>query len=250
MIRIVIVDDERHSVELTKGLLHNTSFPVDVVGVFTDPGKAIAFINETEFDLLFLDIEMPKMNGFDLLGKVAQKNFEVIFVTAFNEYAIKAFSVGALSYLLKPIDEDDLEKELEKWELRTGKIQNKEQLELAKDFIATKKIEKLALPTSNGFKFVKIQDIIRCESYKNYTEVHVENEAPILVSRTLKDFERLLTDYQFARVHNSHLVNLLHIRQIIKSDGGQIVLDNDESVPISRKNREHLSDWINQFERL
>jgi len=250
MIRAVIVDDEKHSVVLTEELLKKVSEKVVVIKTFTNAEKALSFLNKNKFDLLFLDIEMPIMSGFDLLEKTTNQEFDVIFITAFNEYAIKAFSVGAISYLLKPIDTEDLEHELTKWKAKKEKNRNEEQLELARSYMKTQEIEKIVLPTSNGFKFVKMTDIIRCESFKNYTEVHIIDEKSVIVSRTLKDFERLLADHQYVRIHNSHLINLRHIKQFIKSDGGQILMDDESLVPVSRKNKENLMEWINQFMRL
>jgi len=239
MIRAVIVDDEKHSVVLTEELLKKVSEKVVVIKTFTNAEKALSFLNKNKFDLLFLDIEMPIMSGFDLLEKTTNQEFDVIFITAFNEYAIKAFSVGAISYLLKPIDTEDLEHELTKWKAKKEKNRNEEQLELARSYMKTQEIEKIVLPTSNGFKFVKI-----------YTEVHIIDEKSVIVSRTLKDFERLLADHQYVRIHNSHLINLRHIKQFIKSDGGQILMDDESLVPVSRKNKENLMEWINQFMRL
>ncbi|RYU95026.1 LytR/AlgR family response regulator transcription factor [Emticicia agri] len=245
MIDAVLVDDEKDSTETLDILLKNNFPDIRVVGKFNDSLSAIEFLQKNHFDLLFLDIEMPGMNGFDLLQEIQKDDFEVVFVTAYDQFALKAFRYSAFDYLLKPVEIEDLASCIAKYQ--EEKLQLKSRLEYLQRMIkhTGTSIEKIAVPTSQGFEFIEIKDIIRCESDGNYTRIFLSNQPVILVSRTLKDFEELLEEMNFVRVHQSHLINLKYLRKYIKSEGGYIEMQDGTQITVSRSRKDELINKLN-----
>ncbi|MEO1438550.1 MAG: LytTR family DNA-binding domain-containing protein [Bacteroidota bacterium] len=246
--KALIVDDEAHCVETLSIYLDRYCPEVEVLATYTDSVQAVQAIKELKPDLLFLDIEMPKMNGFEVLEAVKNEQFEVVFTTAYDQFAIKAFKVSAADYLLKPIDKSELKQAVKLAAERLGKKQGqsadsfRQHLEALFENIRSKNrnFPNIALPTLAGLEMIKTSTIIQCEADGNYSRLHLEDGGTLMVSKTLKEVETMLEDHEFARIHNSHLVNLLHIKRYVRGDGGYVVLSNGKSVNVSRSKKEVL----------
>jgi len=235
MIKAIIVDDELSAIKSLQWELENFCKDVEIVDSFTDPIEAISAINYIKPDCIFLDIEMPEMDGFQLLENLKFRDFDLIVTTAYDSYALRAFKESAIDYLLKPIDSDDLIKSVAK--IKTNKNKNTlgDELKLVLNSLASKNnYNKIAISLSDKTIFVKPEDIIYCKSSGNYTEMFLKNNEKELVSKKLKDIEELINNDDFCRVHNSYLVNIKHIKEFVKKDGQYLVLENGTSIPISR----------------
>ena len=238
MLKTLIVDDEAKGRNTLNQLLLLLDAPIDVIGEAASVQEAVAQINNLQPELVFLDIMMQDGTGFDVLEQIQFKNFQLVFVTAFDEYALKAFRYAAFDYITKPIDPDLLQKtlnRLQKWQENKSIEQKIEALIQNKS-----RINKLALHDAQGIQLVRLQDIIHCESQNNYTQFYVVGRKPILVSRTLKEFDELLTPEGFFRVHQSHLINLNKIKQFIKQDGGYVEMEDGSRIEVSRRKKEEL----------
>ncbi|MBI1306687.1 MAG: response regulator [Bacteroidetes bacterium] len=245
MIRAIIIDDELGSIRALKWELQGINAPIQIIDEIQDPFRAEERIKTLKPDLVFLDIEMPGKSGFELLEDIGEIFFELIFITAFDEFALKAFEVSAIDYLLKPVDEDSLDKAIRKITDRREQGLMSRKLEtlfenLRKD---DSTFQTIALPNADGLDFIEIRDIVRCEADSNYTHVYLTNEK-LLISRTLKDIEKLLPAEQFFRVHQSHLINLRHIRKYVRGKTGYILLKDGTSIPVSRDRK---MDFLKQF---
>lgn len=241
MIKAIIVDDEPFCCEALATLLERYCPEVRVAAVCHSGASALDAIEEQHPQILFLDIEMPRMNGFDLLEKVRDINFEIIFTTSYDQYALKAIRFSALDYLLKPIDREELQKAVQKvvQRLRYPLPQQLEIL-LQKFNRPASAIQKIALPTMEGLQMIPVNSIISCESDSNYTVFLLKNKQKIIVSRTLKEIEELLEEYTFLRVHHSYLVNLNEVNKYIKGEGGYLVMSDESTVDVSRSRKETL----------
>lgn len=238
--RVIIVDDELHCSATLRYELEKMRERVEVVGEFNDPLLALNQFESLQVDLIFLDIEMPRLNGFDLLKQLPAGNWEVVFTTAYDEFALKAFQCSAIDYLLKPVSSGDLERALERYAQRKGLNAKSEQLELLFSRLEGKGINRIALPSAEGLDFVVPTEIVRCESHSNYTMVHFASKRKVLVSRTLKEIEEMLSGHGFFRVHHSHLINLNNMVRYVKGSGGYLVMDDGIEVPVSRSRKEGL----------
>lgn len=241
-LKTIIVEDELGGRNTLKALLLATP-GVNLVGEAANVDDAIKLIELKSPHLVLLDIEMPYKNGFDLLTALPNHNFEVIFTTAYDSYAIKAIKFSAIDYLLKPIDPDELavaiEKTMRKFELTQYKPQNQINNLLENLRSLNKYNLKLSLPTLDGVVFVQVDEIVRCFSDANYTSFSITTEQkPVVVAKSLKDYEELLQDYGFCRVHHSHLINLKYVKRYIKGDGGTAVMSDGVEVEISRRKKE------------
>lgn len=250
MTNIILLDDEKHCTDILQNLIPRVSSEYQIIGVFNDPLEALAFIPEHEVDLLFLDIEMPKMNGFRLLDKILPASFDIIFTTAYDQYAIRAFDYSAIHYLLKPITEKAIVKALMSWEQRKRKV-NEEQWQLLQGVVANADAspEKIALPTGTGFEILEIKDIVRCQSENNYTSFFFENGKKTLICRTLKEVEMMLSNHSFFRVHQSHLINGKFVKNISRQEGGMLMMVDGTSIPVSRQKRNHINDLLDSMIR-
>lgn len=246
MVRTVIIDDEPHATKSLEILLAEDCSQVQVVASFNHPAEALIFLRSNQIDLLFLDIDMPFMNGFELLNRLVPINFDIIFVTAYDQYAIKAFKFSAFDYLLKPVDEIELINSVRKFEnQKKNNTQNTNFEHLLEVFKSGQTaVKRIALPTLEGFEFVEVEKIIRCESDSNYTKVFLQNLPMMLVSRTLKEIEEILSGLPFIRVHNSHIIAKNHVKKYVKADGGYILMIDNAEIPISRARKE---DVINEL---
>lgn len=249
MIRCVLIDDEADSLEVMEMLLKTHCPQVKIEAVCNSAEKGIVAINQFRPDVVFLDIEMPNMNGFDMLEKFDELFFEVVFITAYHQFAIKAFRYSALNYLLKPVDPDDLLETIRRIE-KNKTVPLKEQMELLMQHVANPSgttIARIALTTSYGMLFVETKDIIYCESDNNYTSVKMTGGKKILVSKTLKEIDETLSGPDFYRIHNSFLINLAHIQKFVRGDGGYVVMDDEKVVTISRTKKQEFLDLFSKF---
>ncbi|WP_458626781.1 LytR/AlgR family response regulator transcription factor [Winogradskyella sp. PC D3.3] len=245
MTDIIIIDDESHCTNVLKNLIERVHADYKITGVFTNSIDGLEFIKNNPPDLLFLDIEMPNLNGFALLDNLLPIDFDVIFTTAYDQYAIKAFQYSAMNYLLKPITEKNIVKALSNWEKRRKKT-SKEQWELLQNHLknSNKKCSKIALPTGVGYQIVEIQNIIRCQSDSNYTYIFCKDQSKILISRTLKEIEELLQHHGFVRVHQSHLINPQFVKGILKQDGGSLIMHDEVEIPVSRQKGKQINEIL------
>lgn len=245
--KVAILDDELHCVESL--VLHLQSlFPeITVVYKSTSPIEALGKLQEIDFDLLFLDIEMPVMNGFELLNSMEEITFDVIFTTAYSQYAVKAFKAQAINYLLKPIDEEELRSALLNYMANKEiSIRTPENLEdLLSNFVKGNALkDKIAIPVSDGIEFINIEDIIYCQSHSNYTSIHLGNEQTLMFSKTLKDTEIILSKYGHLRIHRSYLINPSHLKKYMKIEGGFVIMSDDSQIPISASRRNALTLYL------
>ncbi|CAN5500429.1 LytTR family DNA-binding domain-containing protein [soil metagenome] len=244
----IIIDDEKQcitSLELTIQM-HCPDLIIDKTCESAEQG--IVAIQEFKPDLVFLDIEMPKMNGFEMLEKLGKIHFNVIFTTAYNQFAIKAFRYSALDYLLKPIDPDDLKDTIKRYQ-SSNNTPYKEQFELLLQNIRLQhsKPQRVALSTGDGLIFVNTDEIMYCQSESNYTYVHLTNGERMLLARSLKEFEDTLSGNDFHRIHNSFVVNLNQIKKFVRSDGGYVIMNNGTQITIARARREEFFALFDKF---
>ncbi len=237
-LRAVIVEDEKHSRETLKNLLTDFCQGIQVVGLATSKEEALELIPSVNPDVVFLDIELQTATGFDLLESLPIIDFEVIFTTAFDQYAIKAVKFSSLDYLLKPIDLQELREAVEK----AKKVKNKEtytqQLRSLLENVKNPRLSKICLATNDGFEFVTVDEIIYCSAEGSYTTFTLTNDKKVMVSKHLKAYETMLADHPFMRVHNSFLINLREVKKYVKSDGGYIIMNNGDTVSISRNKKD------------
>jgi two-component system, LytTR family, response regulator len=243
-----MIDDENNCLEMLEWLLKTYAPSVTIAAMCNSAEKGIEAIKMHRPDVVFLDIEMPRMNGFDMLEKFDKLNFDVVFTTAYDKFAIKAFKYSALNYLLKPVDPDDLKESIRRIEEKRS-IPSKEQIDLLFQSVRQMKPtpSRIALTTGDGMIFVTTQDILYCEAESNYTSVMLSNGKKILVSKVLKDIDEALSGPDFYRVHNSYLINLNHIKKFVRGEGGYVVMDNDVAISISRSRRQEFMDMFARF---
>jgi len=241
-IRVIIIDDEKNGIESLCYELKEFKDKIEVVDKCLSAKEGIASINKNSPDLVFLDIEMPGMNGFEMLEKLDKIDFEIVFTTAYDQFALKAFEISAMDYLLKPVGYADLEKVINKVRKHIDESQIQQQLEMLFNYMKNKDPDfpTVALPTLETLEFVKISDIIHCESDSNYTNIYTVGDEKFCVSKTLKEIEKMLQGQSFIRVHHSHLVNIMHIKRYIKGRGGELVLRNGQIVPVSRHRKDDI----------
>jgi two-component system LytT family response regulator len=253
MYKAVLVDDEPHCTHSLMLLLQQyAANQIQVAATFNKPAEALDYLLKYKTDLLFLDIEMPGMNGFELLSRLMPLQMDVIFVTAYDQYAIKAFSYSAISYLLKPVDDVELQTVLGRWLEKQNKSISLQQLALMKEMLDNthKTKTRVALPTGDGLEFLEIASIIRCESDNNYTRIYCSDKSHYLICRTLKDVEKVLGESGFIRIHQSHLINPQYIRKLLRNDGGSIIMTDGTELAISRAKRDRLYDMLAGVEKL
>lgn len=244
----IILDDESRNVQLIKKLLAIYCPQVQVLAAESNAIKGLALIKELQPKLLFLDIEMPHINGFEMMKQLEPVNFEVIFVTAYSHYAVEAFEHHAIGYLTKPINTDKMVMAVNTAEERIAqKAFSKNLFSLLESSGKPSTVQKIPLSTANGLVFVKLADIMYCESSGNYTNFYLAGEAkPILVSRQLGEYEKLLPETDFTRIHDKYIINLFYIKEYIKGSGGEVVLENGKELPVAIRRKE---DFLSRFEK-
>ncbi|MCG8576597.1 MAG: LytTR family DNA-binding domain-containing protein [Flavobacteriales bacterium] len=241
MIKAVIIDDIPEAIQVLKSDLENYCVNIEVVGSAGGVVSGAKVIKELNPDLVFLDIQMQDGTGFDLLEILPQTNFKLIFTTASDEYAVKAFKFSAVDYLLKPIDPDELMDAVSRVE---DQDKPADRIELLKENFNQPK--RIALNTLEKIHIVNVEEILRCESNINYTMFYFTDGTKLLVTKTLKEFDKLLSDHHFIRVHQSHLINTRFIKEFTKSDG-YIVMKDGTTVPVSTRKKQVLMDMISKF---
>lgn len=237
MISVVIVDDEPNAIQSLIWELKHFVTDVEVMAYFSNPEEAIGYLDQNSPDCLFLDIQMPTMDGFQFLNKLSKRDFAVVITTAYNEYAIKALKHEAIDYLLKPIDSDDLAETIQKIKKHKSKQVNSENFELAlKQFNKRFKKSKITVNTDGKMIFLDADDIILVSGDGNYSTLELLNNQKIVVTKKLKEVNSMLPEDHFFRIHNSYIINLNHLKEFIKGEG-YVVLTNNKKIPVSRQRK-------------
>lgn len=244
MIKAVIIDDETDSIDTLKWKLENYCSDVAVIASFDDPAQGVKYLKDNPPDLLFLDIEMPMLTGFDVLEELGRDiSFDIIFTTAYDNFGIQAVKFSALDYLLKPVQNKELKEAIEKHLKKSSQKIPAEQIDALLTNVKENRQGKrgrIALASKDSIEFVDPRDIVACEANSNYTNVYMNEGKKRVISKTLKEFENLLAPFDFFRPHNSHLINLNHVREFIRGDGGYLVMENKMKIPVSKNKREEL----------
>lgn len=239
MINAVIVDDEKDAVKGLSLLLKTYCADVKLVATANSVADGVKAIKAYNPDIVFLDVEMPGGSGFDILKNLPEVNFKTIFISAFNQYAIKAIKFSALDYLLKPVDPEELCAAVDK--VRNNSVRNeKDQREILLQNLSSGKMQKLAVPIKDGFQYISISQIIRIEGAGSYCIFHLQERKKIMASQNLGIYYDLLSKYNFYRTHQSHLINVEHIHQFLRTDGGVVIMSDKSRVPVSRRNRDEF----------
>lgn len=244
MLKAVIIDDEPKAIQGLSWELSNFSDEVEVIATFTEPEKALHYLKDSNLDCLFLDVEMPTMDGFQFLEKLTKKDFAVIITTAYNEYAIKALKKEAIDYLLKPIDADDLRETIDKIKKHNSRAVNADKFErILLNFNDKLNHKKITINTDGKLVFLEPREIMYAESDGNYATLYLENGKSLLLTKKLKEVGELLPDDYFFRIHNSFIINLNRIKEYLKTDG-YVILENGKKIPVSRQRK---SDFLGKF---
>jgi two-component system LytT family response regulator len=243
-IRAIIVDDEDHCrSSLTKQL--EWSCPqVEVIAQGKTAAEGRELVLKYQPDLVFLDIEMPGGSGFDMIKSLPTIPFKLVFTTAFDEYALQAFKVNAIAYLLKPIDEDELIKTIEKIQIEKNDVVGKKLEKLMNYLSSENNTGKIALPVSDGLEFISTDKILRCEADGNYCTIYVNDGTKMIISKTLKYISDLIKQQKFVRVHQSHIINMDYIKKYIRGKNGTIIMDDGSVIPVSRSKKD---DFLEMF---
>lgn len=247
--RAILIDDEPIGIRTVKKLLELNCPEVEVVATCTDADTGKQKIEELHPDVIFLDIQMPEKSGLDMLAEIPEKKFEVIFVTAHNEYILQALQFSAVDYLMKPVDEDRMVEAVQ----RVKKRLHKETVSDATETLVhniTKAVSplemRLCLPTLKGFTILKLDEIIYCEAQRSYTVFYLTQGKNIMVSKPLFDYDRLLSGTTFFRIHKSFLINLVHVKEYLRGDGGTVVMSNNMELEVSRRKKEQFLSTIKE----
>jgi two-component system, LytTR family, response regulator len=246
MFTTLIIDDEAHARDSLSKMLSLNCPEIKILSHADSIDDAYEKIIKLKPDLLFLDVEMPNGTGFDLLTRFSKPNFKVIFVTGFDQYALNAIKFSALDYLLKPINAQELKDAVAK---ASSQLNSNSSIGDLKNLLTTlqnprNKKNKLAIPTQQGLEMIEIQEIIHCEAANGYTIIHLQEGKPLLSSRDLKTYQELLEDYDFYRIHDSHLIAHFHVQKVLNEDGGIVILSNDSKLPIARRRKSDFLDWL------
>ena len=242
MLTAIIIDDESSSRNALRQKLINHCADIIVIAECENGEEGIKNIEEKNPDIIFLDVEMPRMNGFTMLQQLHNRNFELIFITAYDHYAIKAIKFSALDYLVKPFEVADLKSAVEKVVQRRNQAHRNDRLELLlQNFMLEKKEQqRIAIPSMEGLQFVNMNDIIYLEAQSNYTIIFLNDSYKITVSKTLNDFEELLPPAVFIRIHHSHIINKNAVEKYIKGEGGQVMMKNGIMLDVARRKKDEF----------
>jgi two-component system LytT family response regulator len=246
MIRTVLVEDEFQNLERLENLLHLHCPDVEIAGRAGSVKDAYGIIREVRPELVFLDIQLNDGNGFGLLKLFEEIDFKLIFVTAYEKFAVKAFRFSALDYLLKPVDPEELTDAVNKAR-ESIDPQLKSLVQQASSNFSGRAFDKIVLRDFDKIHLVEVADILYCEADGNYTRFHLSGTKPILVSRYMKEYEEILRDSGFLRIHRSYMINLKHFRQYEKAEGGKVILSNGAEIPVGAGKREELYEYLRKF---
>ena len=245
----VLIDDEPGALAVMQLLLQKHCIQVNIVGKTSNSAAGADLIRSKKPDIVFLDIEMPQLNGFQLLEQLEDVNFHLIFTTAYDQYAVQAFRYSAVDYLLKPIVPEDLVNAMTRLEQRT--TGNREQIQVLEQNIQSIRNhqvpDRITLPHTRGYLFQKVADIIYCEAHNTYTKFFIEGKDPLLISKSLGDVEEMLNGGPFFRTHRQYLVNIQKITELLRTDGGFLLMSNGQEIPIVRTRRQELLDMMRVF---
>ncbi len=250
MIQAIIIDDEQHCIDRLDYLLSTYAGRlIQVAGAYMTVEKGVQAIHSLKPDLVFLDIEVGRDTAFDLLAAFGRIDFEVIFTTAYEQYAVKAFRFSALDYLLKPIDRDELLASLDRLQERVSQQDRAEKFDVLFDNLRKQPgtSRRITIPTVNGFHFITTDEIVRCQADINYTHLFLKNNQKITVAKPLKDFEEMLGEYRFYRIHNSHLINLDYISSYVKGKGGYVIMKDQTEIEVSTRKKEGFLKTLKQI---
>ncbi|MEL6558104.1 MAG: LytTR family DNA-binding domain-containing protein [Bacteroidota bacterium] len=239
---LVVIDDEKNVRKTIKGIIRYHIAGVEIAGEADSVKSGLELLSSIQPDIILLDVQMGDGSGFDLIRQIPEIKSKIIFITAYDQYAIKAFEINAVSYLLKPIDPELLEKAIQKAKDMLALENQQVQLEnlLSQSLPEKKPVQNIILKTTDAINVIRIANIIRCEANRNYTVFNIIDKPPIMVSNTLKDYERILQDHRFFRIHQSHLINLEHLDRYVKKDGGFVIMSDGSSLPVSSRRKEEL----------
>jgi two-component system LytT family response regulator len=248
-LRTIIVDDEPDAVDFISSIIGEYCPSLEVVGKAHNVIEGVPQIKEKNPDLVFLDVEMPNGTGFDLLTHFPEKDFDVVFITAFNHYAIKAIKFSAVDYILKPININEFIEAVNRVTLKRAEkpSQSNENFKILMENLKSALPTRLAIPTADGMEYLNPKDIIRIEADRSYSWFFITGNRKILVSKNLKEFQDLLSDRYFFRSHNSHLINLKYVRKYIRREGGSIEMQDGAQIPISRNRKELFLIHMSRF---
>ncbi len=250
MITALLIDDDANLRNGMKSFLARYAPEITIIGEADSVESGVETMQMLQPQVVFLDIQLGDGTGFDILEQLAAKTGKVtsniVFITAHEQYAIKAFRFSALDFLLKPVDPDELQKVIEKIKKVLDRNDSYAHIDLLLENIRKKvdNFKRIALSTSDGIHLFEISDIIRCESEDNYTKFFIKNSKPILISKTLKEYEELLSEHGFERIHQSHLINLSYLKSYIKKDGGYVVMADNSNLPISQRKKDRLQELL------
>ena len=249
MIRTVVIEDEEHSRKMLMGMLHEHCRDINVVADADSVRSGVTAITEHRPELVFLDIELQSETSFEILEKLPEINFELVFTTAFDHYALKAIKFCAIDYLLKPIDLNELQVAVVKAEKRLNREYLNKNLEVLVNNLknSSQNSHKIALSTLEGLLFVNVTDILYCESSGPYTKFMLKQADRIVTSRHLKEYENMLSGYDFFRIHKSYLINLREIKKYVRGEGGQLIMSNGDALSVSKQRKE---DFLNIYSGL
>jgi two-component system LytT family response regulator len=244
-IRAILIDDELNSLQNLQNKLEGFCPDVSIVAVSQNPEEGLILIKQFQPDVVFLDIEMPRMSGFRMLEELGEYDFDIIFTTAYDHYSIDAIRISAFDYLIKPIGIEELQQAVERLSKSLHK-QTKEKIDILKKSLSDQRSQedKIAISTSEGIDFIPIKNIMHIESKSNYSKIFMIENRSITVTKILKDFEEMLSPYNFYRIHNSHLINLNFIQKYIRSQGGHVMLQDGTLIDVSRRKKEEFLKMI------
>jgi two-component system LytT family response regulator len=244
MKRVIIIDDEAQARGALRTLIESYCLDLEIIDEADGVKAGIQSILRNNPDIVFLDVQMQDGTGFDLLSQIKDVKFRVIFASAHDKFAIQAFKFSAVDYLQKPVEPEKLMAACQKTnqQMEVEEISNKLEVLLSN----RKSFEKIALPTMDGFLFIHIKDILRCEAESNYTRFYFKDKHPILVSKTLREYDEMLSSFGFFRVHKSHLINLAHLREYLRGDGS-VIMDDGEEIIISRRRKDDFMQALEFF---
>jgi two-component system, LytTR family, response regulator len=250
MYKAIIVDDENRSVDTLRSIIQQfCSNEVEIVGTANSVQEAYTLIHLVKPDIVFLDVEMPHGSGFDLLEKIPKPNFEVIFTTGFDRYAVTAIKFSALDYLLKPINIEEVKDAISKAKKRIESKHTQNNLEHLINNLRHPRDKNNKIPISvvNGFQFVPVNTIVFCQADDDYTYIYLIDGQKLTVSKNIKEFEDILANYDFFRIHHSYLMNRDYIKRYIKGEGGTILTEQGNELPVSRRRKQEFLEWLNNF---